>query len=489
MEIQLQLPVEELEEKKIPKPHRVTPEDHESDLSSSDEELEQDKEIVFPDMNTHFMYFNVNYEGHGEAWENLLDKLLPKIPKHPQIGIKHGRPALSVVLANLFRHHQIVPGFYTAMPRGKKHYKRKSRYNAPGLRAEALTNVVDTLHQEGMLELNMGFNGEEGKSGRYSRIVPKEPLLELFNEIPEDSTRWHPNREVILVKTAPKGKAKKKYLKPYGRDKKGTKEPRNAIGMRKRCHAYNEFLEKTDILFPMEKLHLTRENKKRAKAGEVLLDCFGKHLYRVFSDGFQKGGRFYGAWWELLPGEERSKIKINGEAVVELDFSAYHPSLLYMKYTNRLPEGDVYALPKLQQAMPGVAHDELRKVVKKAFLVLLNAKTKTAAKRSLRKVGHDDLEYKLIKAIDLDMLFSAIEDRHPDVWKYFGDGRGVELQFWDSQVADRVMRIMMLEHGIACLPVHDSFIVAEQHEGMLRAAMEKAMELNKWTHCPNIERK
>ena len=53
-------------------------------------------------------------------------------------------------------------------------------------------------------------------------------------------------------------------------------------------------------------------------------------LYRVFNRGrFSLGGRFYGAWWQNIPAEERANIRINGADTVELDYPRLHPTLLY----------------------------------------------------------------------------------------------------------------------------------------------------------------
>ena len=51
--------------------------------------------------------------------------------------------------------------------------------------------------------------------------------------------------------------------------------------------------------------------------------------YRCFSKTMNYGGRFYGIINQQLPEAIRLQTLINGCAVVELDFKALHPSLLY----------------------------------------------------------------------------------------------------------------------------------------------------------------
>lgn len=477
-----------IESLKPPKATKIAPSNEEYEPYFSlpddfDSLLTQENTVAYLDRYHHCIYFNVNYKSYGNGLEPLIDELLPLIPKHKDVGKKHSRPALSVVLANLYKHDRIAHRFYTAMPRGKINYE-KTRYNAPQLRTEALTNVVNHLHQNGLVEYHKGYNGEHA---RYSRIRATESLLERFKQLSDVVIGWHEEREVIVMKIKDKKNPKKKYLKKYGSDQKGKRDQNVVIGMRRRCQAYNRLLADTDISVPFSNEDCQLTNRLRADSGDYLIDPFEKHLYRVFGNSAVKGGRFYGAWWELVSSEVRAQIRINGDPVVELDFSAFHPTLLYLEHTNTLPEGDVYDLPVLREAMPEVDRAELRSVVKKAFLVLLNAPTRKSAKGSLRKLGRDEPEYALFKEMDLDVLFDAIEARHPDIWQYFGSDKAMELQNWDSKIADRVMEIMMCEKGIPCLPVHDSFIVAAQHADILRAAMEKAMKLNGWSHCPRID--
>ena len=52
-------------------------------------------------------------------------------------------------------------------------------------------------------------------------------------------------------------------------------------------------------------------------------------LRRVFGRGsFERGGRFYGGWWQNIPSAYRSVISINGKPTIEMDYSQYHPNIL-----------------------------------------------------------------------------------------------------------------------------------------------------------------
>ena len=66
-------------------------------------------------------------------------------------------------------------------------------------------------------------------------------------------------------------------------------------------------------------------------------------LRQIFNrESFSMGGRAYG-WWQNLPKPWRAKLTINGEEVVELDYSALHPAMLYAE--RGLPlAGDPYCI-------------------------------------------------------------------------------------------------------------------------------------------------
>ena len=91
---------------------------------------------------------------------------------------------------------------------------------------------------------------------------------------------------------------------------------------------------------------LKRYDKKLKRfVVEYSIDLSKKRVYRVFSnENWKHGGRIYGAWWHGCPKELRKYITIDGEPVVELDFSSIHVLLLYAHLgKNFLDEGsDAY---------------------------------------------------------------------------------------------------------------------------------------------------
>jgi hypothetical protein len=70
-------------------------------------------------------------------------------------------------------------------------------------------------------------------------------------------------------------------------------------------------------------------------------------------------------------------------------------------------------------------------------------------------------------------LFNKLKLKHPKIAKYFATGIGIELQYRDSQIAEKVM-IRLARDNIVALPIHDSFIVRMSHINDLIKEMNKA---------------
>lgn len=189
----------------------------------------------------------------------------------------------------------------------------------------------------------------------------------------------------------------------------------------------------------------------------------GAPVVRIFNENMDRGGRLYGlgASWQNIPAIERPRISIDGDPVVELDYSTLHPSLLYAE-VGVVPPLDCYAIG----AWP-------RPLVKKALLVLINAPTLNKVRVYL---AHCDEMAALYPADGQDALRKAqqviadIKALHRPIAKFFHKDTGARLMRVDSDLAVAVMS-KLLRQGILALPVHDSFLVPARHADVLEEAM------------------
>jgi hypothetical protein len=185
------------------------------------------------------------------------------------------------------------------------------------------------------------------------------------------------------------------------------------------------------------------------------------HLHRVFNNGrWNHGGRFYGGWWQMLNGSDRARILIDGETTVELDYRSFQPRICFHLSGQPLPlDGDPYVIP-------GVDASVYRGATKQAFAQLLSVGPGVKIKRA----GP-------MKALFPDGSYAAfveqVEAGLGDIRPWLRAGRGMELQFIDSEIADSVIAALT-EQGIPCLPVHDSFVVPSSAEETLGRIMCEA---------------
>ena len=223
-------------------------------------------------------------------------------------------------------------------------------------------------------------------------------------------------------------------------------------------------LELTDAEF-LELEDRMHQRSLERNEGDGRLRLQDRHLYRVFNSlNFDKGGRFYGGWWEGIPSEYRAKLLINGKRTEELDFGSLHPTILYAKHGLALPK-DAYEISLRPTKFPkGKSIVDFRKVVKRAFNAMLNAEKRLHApprELALHKWGTKWGE-----------LVQAIEDQHAPIATEFFSGVGLRLQYEDSQIAEHLMIQFAEANGmVPLLPVHDSFICHHGYAEEVRKMM------------------
>ena len=186
-----------------------------------------------------------------------------------------------------------------------------------------------------------------------------------------------------------------------------------------------------------------------------------EYLHRVFNrKSFKLGGRAYGAVHQSIPSEIRPCVFIDGQPTIELDYSAYHPLMLY--HLERIDyQDDVYS------ACEG---PEMRDIYKVASLVAINAENEDKAyggiSKKLKKEGIPlpAGEKPLVR------LVSRFKEAHPRIDKYICADMGVRLMYLDSRIMNNIL-MKLMDQDILGLSVYDSVIVAEQNRGILYQLM------------------
>ncbi len=289
-----------------------------------------------------------------------------------------------------------------------------------------------------------------------TRYSASDKLLELLgpmapHEIASNLT-VPPNEDPIRVQSKEKHRIEGKAEPAETKVRVEYQETALSTRMRRDIGIINDLLERTDLQLPGYKDYL-------AGVDQVYpTDLSRKTLHHVFNDTtFKIGGRFYGGWWQSLPSEMRAAITIDGDDVVECDYGTLHPKILYLEHGAELP-GDAYDILEEKNDR------DARIAVKRAFNAMVNASRplmRAPSKLDMKKTGLTWRE-----------LSQRILDKHHAIEDAFYSAQGLRLQYIDSQLAERVM-LNFANKGVPVLPVHDSFIIAAQHQQELVAVMKR----------------
>lgn len=200
-----------------------------------------------------------------------------------------------------------------------------------------------------------------------------------------------------------------------------------------------------------------------------------RQLYRVFNDrNLSLGGRFYGGFWQEVTKLLRQRLTIDGRRTVEIDYSGLHPSILYALEGQKRPL-DAYSgiLPR----QTNQKNTKQRSALKIALNAMLNA-----GKDLPRKPRSLDLN-------DVQMTWTelkqSIMEFHKPIAHYFGTGAGLKLQKEDSDLAEQIL-LYFAERDVVCLPVHDSFLIHEEHQAELKEVMHQVF-MDKYGVAPDMD--
>lgn len=187
----------------------------------------------------------------------------------------------------------------------------------------------------------------------------------------------------------------------------------------------------------------------RREGDAVLTGSYGRNY--SFCEGFQ-----------ALKRKDRLKLKIDGSAICEVDYSGLHLNMLYAM-NGSLPSGDVYDAGNWY-VRHGLTAAEARDAVKKCVLMIVNASNKWRAFYAFRKNWNE--ETGVDKNTKIPWLFDLVEavvNRHQPISQHFFSGMGVKLQWLDGIMMRNICH-HFANRGICALPIHDSLVLPKRHE-------------------------
>jgi len=203
-------------------------------------------------------------------------------------------------------------------------------------------------------------------------------------------------------------------------------------------------------------------------------------LTRVFRGGgvgrwFQKGGLSY----QGLSEEDRSKLLLNGEAVVELDYPAMHPHILYAWEGMQCPD-DFYeriasecGCSRFLAKSVTLAAINASSYANLSSAINLDRARETEAnegRETPKPIMYDELKKGGLRPRDITDAFAKA---HPAIAKYLFSNSANRLMLAESEIITSAL-LRLMELGIPALPVHDSVIAPLRHREAVRRVMEDA---------------
>ncbi len=352
-----------------------------------------------------------------------------------------------------------APSMPMALPHGASAYSPKNPYRPPFSRG-VLMQVIAAALEAGFIQLVKGKRQIEHQVGIISTVLPSGRFKQLLLN---QGSSWLQLETMPVNSLVVMNNRKVPGSRRFVMDSEASSVKRYRTNLNK----LNQFLVKQCLTIDLPDIwlqsgaHLESNHEDSYDLG---LNPYRVQLYRVFAqDSLEKGGRFYGGWWQNLRSDFRKRIFINGYSSVEIDFDGLAISMLYAMVDAEPPLGDAYDIGLVGYTGK---HDPRRKLVKQFVNASINDEVGTyrLGGKALRDLGLTTSELK-----------KRLYKRHAPIAKFFGSGIGVKLQFLDSKIAEQIM-LHFLNLDEVCLPIHDSFIVRKGLANELCRAMQVAYE-------------
>lgn len=338
-------------------------------------------------------------------------------------------------------------------PLNKNSYIKDNKTNPQGISYRKCIRVLNSLEENGYIEVYKGFYDHFKSVSVLSCIRPTSKLDSLF----EGKVLKHTITQIS------------DYLLVELRDSKSgelvtsTEKLRGIQGKRSLVKNMNKVLSSYDI---------------RCKSVPV-----SASYKKVFTDSFELHGRWYSfGGLQTSRSYLRKYITINGVKTTEVDFKQMHPRLLMclegtyegMDYD---PYGDLSEILKCDK-------DTARKFSKLALMCLINAESLSKAKSAIFKKYKDDVSsggdstFRNIKMEKgtVNKVVDRLCELNKSISHYFGTPKlWAKLQYLDSQIASYIIeRFVTL--GKCILPWHDSFVVSVHDRDLLIDTMREGWE-------------
>jgi hypothetical protein len=336
----------------------------------------------------------------------------------------------------------------SAVPLSHQVLGRRSRYR-PSIFSKSLPTILERMAAPEMafIKIQKGFRQNFGNRGQRTLIWPGERIGWRIDEhhIELDDITSQKTEETIVLKGHKQGFWDESVYQEYD-------DTPNTFRMRNELSEVNEWLTEGNITLDRPSLIVDRD-----------IQLNDRRLRRIFTrSSFESGGRLFGGFWQPLAKQERLQaIRINGEAVVGLDFGQIAPRIVYGLANAKPEQEDLYGIEGI--------HPNFRAGIK----LLLNAMLFSEKPLTRKPQGSKDL----LPSLSIAHLVHKIIQSHGPIAQFFHTGIGHRVQFMESEIMMRVL-LELMSKGVVCLPIHDGAIIPRSAHELARQVMgDKAEEV------------
>jgi hypothetical protein len=340
----------------------------------------------------------------------------------------------------------------------------KARYDNRAF-GKTYRTLLELLAAEGLLERQI----PKAIRGENSSIKATERFAGMVRSTATDFADFAPDplQEVIIL-----SRVTRTYSDETHRWRKRRKiidyvDSASSTRYRSAVQELNAFLDKSDITFLNDGVEPRVDQHRRTLT----------RRFTVFDDQvtrFDQVGRLFGGFWMSIKKERRKQIRINGEPVVDLDYSSMFTRLAYADLWYPAPEGDLYAIPGLEGRRAGV------KLAMNCFLFdeTPNRRTWPQDMEFSFETGSDATtddtpKSQLPDGWTVSKAKKAILTAHPVLGRAWGRGLGYRLMWQESEILLLVLRELM-KQDIPALGLHDGLLVAVSKADTALQAMRAA---------------
>jgi hypothetical protein len=317
------------------------------------------------------------------------------------------------------------------------------RYSNP-VYGQHFLDIIDLLTRLKLIrQVARGYRVSE----KHKALSLYQSTKTLFRHLPLDGLDWRSfrreqYRELIILKSD-----KDEYRKSAPID---YRESKNIRIWRGQVNRINKWLAAADIQL-QDHTHIPHVGDD----GEIIAP-FQMSLRRIFNNrSWREGGRLFGGFWMSMKKEDRTRIRIDGETIAEVDYRQLYPTLAYVRARAEMPDGDFYDIAGNRSSRAGW---------KKLINAMLFAEKRLGSWPENTKM-HFPAGLKLRDAVRM------IEEKHAPLVPLFGTGIGYKLMYFESEMLIAVIS-HLFENGIVALPLHDAVLVGRSNAIAAQNAMQ-----------------